>query len=153
MDINMVRPWKDPWELSPSLQPWEAWAVLKDLCGLPRPVRLPRLSRVAFVGRVCHCICGGDRCPVRPVSGNGSFGCGTIAARTRDLVLHTLPVVTSIYRSYLSVVEEFDRLLRNYYHSCEIFESCGDPDPRVALRRGTPPPQAAVLGTRCNAWV
>ena len=28
----MVRPWKDPWGLSPSLRPWEAWTALTDLC-------------------------------------------------------------------------------------------------------------------------
>ena len=28
MDMDMVRPWKDPWGLSPSLQPWKAWTVL-----------------------------------------------------------------------------------------------------------------------------
>ena len=29
----MERDWKDPWGLSASLQPWEAWTVLTDLCG------------------------------------------------------------------------------------------------------------------------
>ena len=31
--MDMVRPRKDPWELSPSLRPWEAWGSLMDLCG------------------------------------------------------------------------------------------------------------------------
>ena len=33
VNMDMVRPWKDPWGLSPGLRPWEAWAVLTDLCG------------------------------------------------------------------------------------------------------------------------
>ena len=33
MDMEMVRPWKDAWGLSPSLRPWETWTDLTDLCG------------------------------------------------------------------------------------------------------------------------
>ena len=103
MDMDMVRPWKDPWGLPLGLRPWEAWVVLTDLCGCSQPVGPARLSRDAYVGRVCHCFSGGDRRsrnPVRLVWVNGSCGCRTIAARTRDLILHTLPTFTSIYRSH-----------------------------------------------------
>ena len=51
-------------------------------------------------GRVCHCHCGSDRSsrhPVRLVWVNGSFGCRTIAARTRDLILDTILAVTNSY--------------------------------------------------------
>ena len=98
----MVRPRKDPWGLSPSLRPWEAWGSLMDLCGRFRPVGPPRSSCDAYVGRVCHCHCGGDRRsrhPVRLVWVNGSFGCRTIAARTRDLILDTIPAFTNSYSS------------------------------------------------------
>ena len=50
--------------------------------------------------RVCHCHCGSDRSsrhPVRLVWVNGSFGCRTIAARTRDLILDTILAVTNSY--------------------------------------------------------
>ena len=33
MDMDMVRPRKDPWGLSPVGGPWEAWGSLMDLCG------------------------------------------------------------------------------------------------------------------------
>ena len=83
VDMDMVRPRKDPWGLSPRLRPWEAWGNLMDLCGCFRPVGPPRSSCDAYVGRVCHCHCGSDRRsrhPVRLVWVNGSFGCRTIAA-------------------------------------------------------------------------
>ena len=97
MDMDMVRPRKDLWGLSPVGGPWEAWGSLMDLCGRSRPVGPPRSSCVACVGCVCHCHCGGDRSsrhPVRLVWVNGSFGCRTIAARTRDLILDTILEVT-----------------------------------------------------------
>ena len=100
MDMDMVRPREDPWGLSPSLRPWEAWGSLMDLCGRSQPVGPPRLSRDAYVGRVCHCHCGSECCsrhPVRLVWVNGSFGCRTIAARTRDLTLDTILEVAVIY--------------------------------------------------------
>ena len=100
VDIDMVRPRKDPWGLSPRLWPWEAWGSLMDLCDHLRPVGPPRLSCDAYVGRVCHCHCGSDRRsrhPVRLVWVNGSFGCRTIAARTRDLILDTILAVTNSY--------------------------------------------------------
>ena len=96
----MVRPRKDQWGLSPSLRPWEAWVSLMDLCGRFQPVGPPRLSCDAYVGRVCHCHCGSDRRswrPLRLVWVNGSFGCRTIAARTRDLILDTILAVTNSY--------------------------------------------------------
>ena len=107
MDMDMVRPRKDPWGLSPVGGPWEAWGSLMDLCGRSRPVGPPRSSCVAYVGRVCHCHCGGDRSsrhPVRLVWVNGSFGCRTIAARTRDLILDTIHVLRAYTASYLSCV-------------------------------------------------
>ena len=61
MAVDMVHPSKDPWGLPPSLQPWEAWAVMKGLCGCSQPVGPPPLSRDAYVGCVWHCHCGGDR--------------------------------------------------------------------------------------------
>ena len=100
MDMDMVRPRKDPWGLSPVGGPWEAWGSLMDLCGRSRPVGPPRSSCVAYVGRVCHYHCGGDRSSrhlVRLVWVNGSFGCRTIAARTRGLILDTVPLITNIY--------------------------------------------------------
>ena len=111
MDMDMVRPRKDPWGLSPVGGPWEAWGSLMDLCGRSRPVGPPRSSCVAYVGRVCHCHCGGDRSsrhPVRLVWVNGSFGCRTIAARTRELILdtiHVLPCATMCYLSYCDLLE------------------------------------------------
>ena len=100
MDMDMVRPRKDPWGLSPVGGPSEAGGSLMDLCGRSRPVGPPRSSCVAYVGRVCHCHCGGDRSsrhPVRLVWVNGSFGCRTIAARTRDLILDNVPLITNTY--------------------------------------------------------
>ena len=79
---------------------WEPWGSLMDLCGRFRPVGPPRSSCDAYVGRVCHCHCGIDRRsrhPVRLVWVNGSFGCRTIAARTRDLIPDTLLAVTNSY--------------------------------------------------------
>ena len=75
-----------------------------DLCGRFRPVGPPRSSCDAYVGRVCHCHCGGDRRsrhPVRLVWVNGSFGCRTIAARTRDLILDTIHGLQAFTASYL----------------------------------------------------
>ena len=46
MDMDMVRPRKDPWGLSPVGGPWEAWGSLMDLCGRSRLVGPPR-SRVS----------------------------------------------------------------------------------------------------------
>ena len=100
VDMDMVRPRKDPWGLSPRLRPWEAWGSLMSLCGRFRPVGPPRSSCDAYVGRVCHCHCGSDRRsrhPVRLVWVNGSFGCRTIAARTRGLILDTILPVTNSY--------------------------------------------------------
>ena len=93
-------PRKDPWGLSPRLRPWEAWGSLMDPCGRFRPVGPPRSSCDAYVGRVCHCHCGSDRRswhPVRLVWVNKSFGCRTIAARTRDLILDTILLITNNY--------------------------------------------------------
>ena len=93
-------PKKGPVGTSPRLRPWEFWGSLMDLCGRFRPVGPPRSSCGAYVGRVCHCHCGSDRCsrhPVRLVWVNGSFGCRTIAARTRDLILDTTLAVTNNY--------------------------------------------------------
>ena len=91
----------------PAGGPWEAWGSLMDLCGRSRPVGQPRSSCDAYVGRVCHCHCGGDRRsrhPVRLVWVNGSFGCRTIAARTRDLILDTILAVTNTpYLSYYGI--------------------------------------------------
>ena len=89
-----------PKGLSPSLQPWEAWGSLMDLCGCFRPVGPPQALCDAYVGRVCHYHCGGDRCsrhPVRVLWIDGSFGCRTIAARTGDLILDTILAVTNNY--------------------------------------------------------
>ena len=60
VDMDMVRPWKDPSGLSPSLRPWKAWTVATDLCGGSRPVGPPQLSCDIYLGRVCHCHCGCD---------------------------------------------------------------------------------------------
>ena len=138
----MVRPRKDPWGLSPSLRPWEPWGSLMDLCGRFQPVGPPRSSCGAYVGRVCHYHCGGDRCSrhsVRLVWVNGSFGCRTIAARTRDLIRNTILAVTGTY-SIIPVLP---------------WDCNGQPNPQIGLKGGcdTPPPfrgwswvPAAVLG-------
>ena len=100
MDMDMVRPRKDLGDSPPAGGPWEALGSLMDLCGRFRPVGPPRSSCDAYVGRVCHCNCGGDRRSrhqVRLVCVNGSFGCRTIAARTRDLILDTILAVTNDY--------------------------------------------------------
>ena len=98
MDMDMVRSWKDPWGRSTSLGPSEASTVLTNLCGRSRPVG-PMLALYANATVVLTLAAG-------LVWVNGSFGCRTIAARTRDLILHMLPAFTSIYRSYLSVFKE-----------------------------------------------
>ena len=123
----MVRARKDPWGLSPSLRPWEAWGSLMDLCGRFRPVGPPQSSCDAYVGRVCHCHCGSDRRsrhPVRLVWVNGSFGCRTIAARTRDLILDTILAVTSNY-STVPVL---------------LLDCNGRPNPRISLKWECDPP-------------
>ena len=56
--------------------------------------------RVTPMLAVSHCHCGSDRRsrhPVRLVWVNGFFGCRTIAARTRDLILDTILAVTNSY--------------------------------------------------------
>ena len=82
----------------------------------------------AYVGRVCHYHCGNDRRsrhPVRLVWVNGSFGCQTIAARTRHLILDTILVVTNEY-STVPVL---------------LLGCNGQPNPQVCLRWSvTPPP-------------
>ena len=98
--MDIVRPREDPWGLSPSLQPREPWGSLMDLCGRFRPVGPPQSSSGAYVGRVCHCHCGSDRCSrhlVRLVWVNGFLGCQTIAARTQDLIPNTILAVTGTY--------------------------------------------------------
>ena len=90
----MVRPQKEQWGVSCSLRPWKAWAILTDLRVCSRLMGPPRWSRDAYVGGVCHCLCGGDRCSqhaARLVLVIGSFGCLTIATRTRYLIPHILP--------------------------------------------------------------
>ena len=125
MDMDMVRPRKDPWGLSPVGGPWEACGSLMDICGRSRPVGPPRSSCVAYVGRVCHCQCGGDRDsrhPVRLVWVNGSFGCQTIDARTRDLILDTILEVTRPYSTIPVLLWSLE------------------PNLRISLQRGVPPP-------------
>ena len=67
MDMDMVRPWKDLWGVSPSLRAWEARVVLTNPCGRCRPVGPPQSLCDAYVVRVCHCHCGGDRRCRHPV--------------------------------------------------------------------------------------
>ena len=123
----MVRPREDLWGLSPSLRPWEAWGSLMDPCGRFRPVGPPRSSCDAYFGRVCHCHCGSDRCsrhPVRLVWVNGSFGCRTIAARSRDLILDTILPVTSNYSTVPVLLLDPTKL----------------PNPHISLKWGCGPP-------------
>ena len=145
MDMDMVRPRKDPWGLSPVGGPWEAWGSLMDLCGRSRLVGPPRSSCVAYVGRVCHCHCGGDRSsrhPVRLVWVNGSFGCRTIAARTRDLILDTIHVLRAYTTAYLSycdiLVEDVTPLPLSGSGPGYPLPCVGviEPPPGFALRRG-----------------
>ena len=140
--MDMVHPWKDPWVLSPSLRPWEACAVLTDLCGLSRPVGPSRLSGDGYVGRVCHCHCGGDRRsrhPVRLVWGNRSLGCRTMAATTGNFIPHTLPSFTCIYKYYLWILEDFHPFVENFYRFCRTLESC-EILTRVCACGGNSPP-------------
>ena len=69
---------------------------------------------------------------------NGSFGCRTIAARTRDLILDTVPLITNTY-SIIPVL------------LCVGMGSLTQNQPEVRI--DTPPLQGMVLGTRCHAWV
>ena len=154
VDVDMVHPPKDPWVLSPSLRPSEACTVLTDLCGRSRPVGPSLSSGDAYVGRVCHCHCSGLHCsrqPVRLVWVNGSLGCGTIAASTQDLILHTPPSFTCIYKAYLWTLEGFHPFMRNCFRFCGTLESC-EILTRVCACGGNPPP-AVVQGTPCHAWV
>ena len=71
---------------------------LKDLCGCSRPLGPPWSACDAYVGRVCHYTCGGDRSSRRsvcPIWVNGSFGGRTIATSTPDSSL-----ITSYYIVY-----------------------------------------------------
>ena len=137
----MVRPREDPWRLSPSLRPWEGWGSLMDLCGPFRPVGPPRSSCGAYVGRVSHCHCGSDRRsrhPVRLVWVNESFGCRTIAARTRVLILDTILAITNSYSTVPVLLWDLGSLTCKSARGEDV----------------TPPPlQGMVLGTRCLAWV
>ena len=131
--MDMVRPREDPWGLSPSLRPWEAWGSLMDLCGRFRPVGPRQSSCGAYVGGVCHCRCGGDRRsrhPVRLVWVNGSFGCRTIAARTRDLILDTILAVTGNY-STVPVL---------------LLDCNGRSNPRISLKWESDPPPPLPSG-------
>ena len=134
----------------PAGGPWEAWGSLMDLCGRFGPVGPPRSSCDAYVGRVCHCHCGSDRRsrhPVRLVWVNGSFGCRTIATRTRDLILDTILEVTRPY-STIPVLPWVD--VGNLAQDQP--EVCGTTTPPQGMVRGYPPAQGMVLGTRCHAW-
>ena len=115
-----------------------------DLCGSFQPVGPPRLSCDAYGGCVCQCHRKGDhlsRHTVHLVSVNGSLGSETTAARTRDLIMHMLLVLTFIHGSFLSV-----RLLGNYYRSCGELNSCEDPDPSMGLGAWLSWIPAAMLG-------
>ena len=67
------------------------------------------------------------------------------------LILHTLPVFTSIYMSYMSVFEESHLFWGNITIYVGLW-SHGESLTQVCARSGKPPP-AAVLGTRCRACV
>ena len=69
----------------------------------------------------------------------GPFGCQTIAARTRDLILDTILAVTSNYSTV--------RVL--------LLDCNEQPNPQIGLKWECDPPsfQGMVLGTRCHAWV
>ena len=127
---------------------------LTDLCGRSQPVGPPRLSRDAHVGCVCHCHCSGDRRNrhlVRLAWGNGSFGCRTIAARTRYLILVTIPAITMTYTPVLAPTESFEALTYRFVGILRLF---GVPNPSLEVRDTPPPPPAEIgLGTRCDAWV
>ena len=60
MDMDMVRPRKDPWGLSPVGGPWEAWGSLMDLCGRSRLVG-PMLA-VYATATVVVTVAAGTRC-------------------------------------------------------------------------------------------
>ena len=109
-----------------------------DLCGRFRPVGPPRSSCDAYVGGVCHCHCGSDRSsrhPVRLVWVNGSFGCRTIAARTRHLILDTILEVTRPY-STIPVLPWID--VGNLAQDQP--EVCGTTTPPPGDGPGIPPP-------------
>ena len=114
-----------------------------NFCGRFRPVGPPRSSCDAYVGRVCHCHCSSDRSnghPVRLVWVNGSFGCRTIAARTRDLILDTILEVTRPY-STIPVLPWID--VGNLAQDQP--EVCGTTTPSQAMVRGNPPPPQEIV--------
>ena len=131
----MVRPRVDPWGLSPSLRPWEAWGSLISVVAsdpwdhLGRRVR-PVLAVYATT-TVVVTVAVGTWCAWYGLT--GSFGCRTIAARTRHLILDTILVVTNEY-STVPV----------------LLLGCN-----VCLRWSVTPPylQGMVLGTRFHGLV
>ena len=70
--------------------------VALDLLDLLGRRVTPMLAVYATATVVVTC---SSRHPVRLVWVNGSFGCRTIAARTRDLILDTVLPVTNSYSS------------------------------------------------------
>ena len=58
MDMDMVRPRKDPWGLSPVGGPWEAWGSLMDLCGR----RVSPMLAVYATATVVVTVAAGTRC-------------------------------------------------------------------------------------------
>ena len=64
MDMDMVRPRKDPWGLSPVSGPWEAWGSLTDLCGRSRLVgrRVSPMLAVYATATVVVTVAAGTRC-------------------------------------------------------------------------------------------
>ena len=91
---------------------------------------------------------------MRLVLVNGSFGCRTIAARTRDLIPVTLWSFTVMYRFRFSFFQFFNFFLGgNLYDLCGTVESCRDPSLSMCLRRDHSPKRlswvpAAML--RCD---
>ena len=70
----MVHPWKDPWGLSPSLRPSEAWTVVRDVWGRFRPVGPPRshvtpMLAVYATATVVVTVKAGTRCTCHGLRG------------------------------------------------------------------------------------
>ena len=142
VDMDMVRPWKDPWGLSHSLGPWGASTVLTDLCGCSRPEGPPQWSSDAYVGGVCHCHCG---VTVAAATGCASYG---LTGPLDTEQSHQQPTHDTIYVTGLDIhlqvilvsFTEYYLFLGNNYRFCRGWDSCGDPDPNVDLGRTHRPP-------------
>ena len=78
--------------------------------------RVTPMLAVYATATVVMTVAAGTRCAW--LGFNGSFGCRTIAARTLDLILHTILSVTNIY-STVPVL---------------LWDRAGQPNPQIGLK-------------------